>query len=151
EEIDVPHVVALVVRVDGAVIGKEHRRDIRHGFAAFADLDRVLIAQFLARALLGREVAGARAHGEFEDDDRIRAEAAQNIGYRCVETGEDGAHTDDRPGADDDAEHGEEGTQLVPADRLQRQYDSVGEGELGHYRSTRRASIGSRREARRAG
>ena len=61
----------------------------------------------------GLSRAGARAHPELENDDRVRPEAAQHAGHRGVEAGEDRAHADNGAGPDDHAQHRQKRAQLM--------------------------------------
>ena len=58
--------------------GEQHGRDVLHRVAPLLDVDGVFVGEVLAGALLGGQVAYAKADGELEDDDRIGAEAAQH-------------------------------------------------------------------------
>ena len=132
EQVHIVHVVPHGAGVDHIPRGKEHGGDVLHAGAAFAYVDGVLVAEVLPRALLRREVAHSEADRELEHDDGVGAEAAEHVGDRGVEPVEDRGHADNRAGADNDAEHGQEGAHLVRADGLQGEQDTVREGESSH-------------------
>ena len=130
-QVDVVEIVALVVEVDHAV-GEQHGRHVFHRFAALADIDGVLVGQVLTGTLLGSEIGGARPHREFENDNGIRPETAQNACHGRVEAGENRRHSDDRTRPDDHTQYREEGAEFVGADGLERQHQPVEERESRH-------------------
>ena len=107
-------------------------------------MERIFVSEVLASSLLGAQVGHAKSDGKFENNNRVGAKTSQDGRYRRVEAGEYGAHTNDRTGSDDHTQNCEERAQLVRADGLQGQSDTVREGEPRQcYFSARKASIGS--------
>src|SRR6185436_20172162 len=77
EQIHVVHIVSHVLRVHHAARRKQHGGDILHALATLPQVPGVIVGQVLTGAFLGAEIIDPEAHREFENDDRIRPEAAQ--------------------------------------------------------------------------
>src|SRR5216684_520055 len=123
---------------------------VPHRRAALGNGAAVFICQWFAAHLFRRQVACSHADFEFEYDERSGTEASKNICNGAIETCQDRAYTDDCAGANDHAEHGQECSQLVAPDSVERHADAGKKSCAGHF-SARRASMGSRRAARCAG
>ena len=93
------------------------------GGAAFLNRHRILIGDGLALQLFGSAAAGAGPHAHLEHHRGIGAEAANQPGHRAVEAGENRSDADDGADADNHAQHGQKGPNLVFAQRRERQAD----------------------------
>ena len=77
----------------------------------------------LEKGCARREAEGA----ELLDVDRVRAELADRIAQRLVETADERGHADNRGDTDDHAEHGQRGPHLVRPQRVDRHADDFAE------------------------
>ena len=155
----VEHVLALVPGGDGRQaeirhFAKQLHRNRLGGRALLPDGHGVFVAQRLAQFLFARQGV-RRADLELVDPQRARAELLGHIHQLLVQAGDDGSHRDHRGGADEHPENGEERTEFVGAERIQRQQQifanvlTVAPASLQF--SMRSASMGSRRAALVAG
>ena len=62
-----------------------------------------------------------------KDGEQVGAEGVDPLLDGALGAGAQGHHRDDRGDADDDAEHGQRGPELVGADRLERDRDGLAE------------------------
>ena len=125
DEQGVQHVLALVAGGDRGQSEFAHFAEEFHGDRGgrghlFFDCHGVLVAERLAEALFAGHLV-RRAHLQLVNPQRARAELFRHIDELIVETGDDGGHGDHGGGADQHAEDGEEGAELMGAERIERQ------------------------------
>jgi hypothetical protein len=71
--------------------------------------------------------------GRARNDHRIRPEAAKHIGHCAIEAGQYGANADNGARPDDHAQHGEQRSQLVRSNRIERQHRVVAECDQNRH------------------
>src|SRR6516225_344864 len=119
----------VVQNLHGLVL--ERRRvpppdEVLHGHSLNArafilDGHGVIKSQRLAQPLLAGEPSDMDAGIELEDEKRARPETLGRFGYLAVQSGEDGGHGNHRCSADQHTQDGQEGTELVATQSVQRQ------------------------------
>ena len=111
----VPHAAVATGKKEGA--GALHRG------TAFGDRQGVVVGQWLAVTLLCSSTGKPGSHAHLEDHGSIGSHAADDASDRAVQARQNRTDGDDGPRPHDHAEHGEKGTNLVFAQRGQRQAD----------------------------
>ncbi len=149
EDIVVPEAGAVVEPASEQVGAEQVGRHLLDRGAALGDRQGVLVGQRLAPPFLTRDVA-AKTDVELERKRGTRSETPRHVRNGGVHARDHGPDRDDGAGADDHAQHREQAAQFVLPDGGERHLG--GNAKLGQpHVSNLKASIGSRREACRAG
>ena len=125
DEEGVRHILALIAGGNGGQaellhLVEEFDGDLGGGGDLLFDGHGVLIAEGFAQAFLAGHGVG-RAELEFIDPQGAGAKLLCHVDELFIEAGDDAGDGDDGSGADEYAEHGEEGAELMGADGVQRQ------------------------------
>ena len=138
--------IPLYLATAGGPLTKDFHPDRFHRRALLLDGHGLLVGQGLAQPLLAREVE-LDSRLEFVDEKRARSKTLGDIHHLLVEALEDGGHADDRHGADQHAQDGQESAKLVGPQRIQGEqqvFTNVVAALVRHAQfSVRKASMGS--------